>query len=196
MPEEWYHQGRLVLDSLNRPVIRYVDIPDVLSTTFPGYAIEAIMRIDSRIQMADIVARMPTTIQRGTGVVAMVQKCTLNIRTMRFRDQAGCLAWSGKLGSKAMEKFLEAHLAQELKAANTTKGFRDLTRDEVLSLKKSNAHLFAAREAKKKATAQAKAGADVALSGAAATAMATPAAEEPDAEGDGDDFDAALYVVS
>lgn len=205
MPGEWYHQGRLVLDYLNRPMIRFLDIPDVLATTFPGYAIEAIMRLDSRIQVQDILSRMPTSVQRKSGKVAGMNKSSLNVRSLRFREVAGCLAWREKLGSKAMEEFLEANLAPELKAANTTKGFRDLTQENIDWVKLRNKTSFAAREAKKKATAEAKKG---------ATAMATPAAEEDngdvedvfgeadateeaDAEGvTDDDLDGSRYPVS
>ena len=133
-PEEWYHKGRLVLDHSHQPVIHYHDIPDVVSSKFPGYAIEAIQRTDSRITLGDILARMPRSVKtkspKAKKPSVVLTTNSLTQRTHRFRVQAGCLSWKVRKGSEAMEEFLEKHLSPESKVANSTKDFRDLTKEE------------------------------------------------------------------
>ena len=115
-------------------MIHYRDIPDVVSSKFPGYAIEAIQRTDSRITLADILARMPPTVKtispNAKKAAVIPSTNSLTQRTHRFRLKAGCLAWKVRKGSEAMEEFLEKHLSIQSKAANSTKDFRDLTKEE------------------------------------------------------------------
>ena len=141
-PKEWFHNGCLVLDRYDRPMIRFRDIPDVLSSTFPGYAAEAIQRIDSRITLTDILMRMPKTVKSQNGKETELSENTLIQRTHRFRLKAGCVAWNERRSSKAIEEFLEEHLPASLKEANTTLGFRDLTPDEMKHLEKANGKRF------------------------------------------------------
>lgn len=131
--EEWYHNGRLVLDNNDRPLIRFLDILDVLSSAFPTYVIEAILRTDSRIHLLDMLARMPPAILRKAGTEGVVKGGTASQRTHRFRREAGCLE---RDGSKTEKTFLEEHQLPALKAANTTLGFRDLTEAESNGLKR------------------------------------------------------------
>ena len=198
-PKEWVHNGHLVLDRDDRPIIHYRNIPAVVSSEFPSYAVEAIQRIDSRITLRDILAfaaptgpinptaravpaaaeqefygggrgltwkfsgmngvldqvgyeigpaapaaptcqaafaaptaRMPITIKRKNGKDSVVKDNAITQRTHRFRLKAGCVAWKERRGSKVLEEFLNEHLPPELKKANTTLGFRDLTSIEFL----------------------------------------------------------------
>ena len=54
--------SRIILDKDNHPIVDYEDIPSVLSSNFgmqeEGYLLEAIRRIDMRIQRTDFLARM------------------------------------------------------------------------------------------------------------------------------------------
>ena len=54
--------NKIVLDMDNHPVVAYEDIPLVLSSNFraneEGFLLEAIGRIDPRIERADFLARM------------------------------------------------------------------------------------------------------------------------------------------
>lgn len=54
--------GRIVLDKDNHPIVDYEDIPLVLSSNFgvneEGFLLEAIRRIDMRIERTDFLARM------------------------------------------------------------------------------------------------------------------------------------------
>ena len=203
-PEEWYHNGRIVLDKHDQPVIHFSDIPDVVSSKFPAYAIEAIMRIDSRIQYPDIVARMPEFQRSKAGKRVDITPNRLTLRTFRFRRKAGCLSWNkDSPGNKRLEEFLESRLPPELKAANTTLGFRDLTKEEEDGLSKNGA------------AAPAAPAATFAVSFTSAVPAVAPNlpptemdhgdiegtisedkhGEEADAEGESDDYDAARYVL-
>ncbi|MCJ1426379.1 hypothetical protein MMC29_004282 [Sticta canariensis] len=210
LPKEWYHNGRLVLDKHDQPVIHFRDIPDVVSSAFPAYAIEAIMRIDSRIQYPDIVARMPKILLRKSGKDGNITPNTLTLRTFRFRRQAGCLSWNkDSNGNKRLEDLLEAHLPPELKAANTTLGFRDLTKEEEAGLKGNAA---AAPAAPTVTLVVSSAPAAPAVAPAIAYVPVFPPIEkdhgdvegtvrededgvEADAEGESDDYDAAWNLL-
>lgn len=206
IPKEWYHNGRLVLDKYDQPVIRFDDIPDVVSSAFPAYAIEAIMRIDSRIQYPDIVARMPDVLRRKAGNDGNVTQNTLTLRTFRFRKRAGCLSWNkDSPGNKRLEDLLEAYLPPELKAANTTLGFRDLTKEEQAGLTENGA---AAPMAPTAILAVSSASTAPAIAPTVAYAPyflpieedhgdvedTTREDEEADAEGEGHDYDASRFL--
>ena len=72
---------------------------------------------------------MPDKIKRSNVISA---------RMSRFRDQAGCLCWHNRAGNDAMSTFLERHLPEHLKRANTTLGFRDLEKYEIVDLRLAN----------------------------------------------------------
>lgn len=189
-PEEWYHKGHLVLDKDNRPVILFSNIPDVLSSAFPAYAIEAILRTDSRIRISDILARMPSTVLRKVGTEGTVSANTISVRTNRFREEAGCLAWNERRGSKNMEELMERLLPPELKAANTTLGFRDLTPAETNGLKETRKVAATATAAPTAAPAAAVAEEDYDHD-AEETIGDADAEGEADANEQGDEYDAA-----
>lgn len=82
---------------------------------------------------------MPDAISKSSkGVRTMKRLAKTNVisaRMSRFRNQAGCLAWNDRAtGSEGMSNFLEKHLPENLKRANTTLGFRDLEKFEIAEL--------------------------------------------------------------
>ena len=138
--EHWYHMGRLVLDCEGIPVRRFINIPDVLSSEYPGHFMEANRRQDSRIQDRDFAARMPPICIGRNSDGQPIWKfpktaSALSSRRRRFRLRAGCLTWITK-PCPTMTKFLEEHLPQDLKDRNTTNGFRDLTPEEMLGVQR------------------------------------------------------------
>ena len=56
--ESMYDDGRIVLDPDNHPVRDFHDLPLVHSSEFEGWNMEAISRIDTRIERTDFRARM------------------------------------------------------------------------------------------------------------------------------------------
>lgn len=110
---------------------------------------EAIERMDNRITHRTFLQRMPITIQamsKGKAVAKDRPKTNvLAARMSRFRQQAGCLAWNDKVVSDIMLGFLEEHLPEHLKHANTTRGFRDLEKYEIAGLQVQNVGKYANR---------------------------------------------------
>lgn len=130
--KNWYYNGKLVVDRNKDIVRKFRNIPDVLSSQYPGAFLEAIKREDRRISYIDILARMPSKIKIDIGNGLYTEKAlycstTLLRRSTNFRLRAGILCWARNDVNKAMERFLEENLPQDLKDLNTTFGFRDLT---------------------------------------------------------------------
>ena len=63
---------------------------------------------------------------------------TINQRAQRFRIRAGCIAWCKREGTGAKNDTILGMIPNECIAANSTKGFRDLTRAEVDLVEKKN----------------------------------------------------------
>ena len=148
---------------------------------------------------------MPKILLRKSGKDGNVTPNTLTLRTFRFRRHAGCLSWNkDSPGNKRLEDLLEAHLPPELKAANTTLGFRDLTKEEEAGLKGNAAStvtlvVSSARAAPAVAPAIAyvpafsPTGKD--HGNVEGTIREDEAGEAVDAEGESDDYDAARYLL-
>lgn len=114
---------------------RFTNIPDVLSSEYPGVFMEANRRQDSRIKDRDFGGRMPPIIagtnRDGQPILKFPKSAnTLSSRRRRFRQRAGCITWGHK-PCPGMLRFLEERLPQDLKDRNTTYGFRDLTNEEI-----------------------------------------------------------------
>ena len=63
---------------------------------------------------------------------------TINQRAQRFRIRAACIAWCKREGTGAKNATILGMIPKECIAANSTKGFRDLTRAEVDLVEKKN----------------------------------------------------------
>lgn len=105
-PEEWWDHGRIVLSSLdNLPIKRYKVIPDTLSSKLSGRDMEAMRRLDLRIQQRDFRARMPRKILLNGGVVKhLYDLSTVGMRMSRFRKANGLLSWVERQGSKEIRE--------------------------------------------------------------------------------------------
>ena len=56
---------------------------------------------------------------------------TINQRAQRFRIRAACIAWCKREGTGAKNEIILGMIPKECIAANSTKGFRDLTKPEI-----------------------------------------------------------------
>ena len=61
-----FDEGRVVLDLDNDPIKDYKDIPLTLSSVVEGALMEAISRLDNRIQIYDFWARLLVHLFRAT----------------------------------------------------------------------------------------------------------------------------------
>ena len=70
-------------------------------------------------------------LQRGKWHDGPARYGTIGMRATRFRQQTGLLSWTKREGSEAKNVNILKILPQDCKDANSTKSFRDLTRDEI-----------------------------------------------------------------
>ena len=121
-----------------------MDIPWTCSSEIKGFELEAIQRMDSRITFHDFRARMPR--ERLVSTKKTPVPCTkkqytsnaLNMRASRFRQEAGCLSWSIRQGTREINEYILKLYPRECLEANSSKTFRNLTLDEQASLKSIN----------------------------------------------------------
>lgn len=132
------HQGRIVLDLNDDPVISWAELPLVLSSEYEGYEMEVVRRLNSRISFIDIRARMPRQQWKAGRWHDAYAPGTLSMRNSRFRIGACCLAWSVREGSDVIKAYLDRLLPAACHQANSTAEFRDLTSYEVLQAQNPN----------------------------------------------------------
>ncbi|CAO1603879.1 hypothetical protein XANCAGTX0491_007455 [Xanthoria calcicola] len=137
--QDWYHKGRLVLDLDGKRMRDFHHLPVVCSTHIPGGHIEALMRVDDRTTYADIRGRMPpTTISKSKGIAKdKPQKGTnaLSAAARTFRETTGMLSWSRRAGSEVFNNYILANLPADLKKRNTTRGWRDISKAEIATIR-------------------------------------------------------------
>ena len=139
----WYRDNRVVLDSNNNPVKDFSDIPSTCSSELQGFEIEAIQRLNPNISVHDLIARMPHNRILGSGEThKQFIPSTIGMRSLRFRERAGCLSWLNRSGSENIQDYLMKLWPIECKDANSTKTFRDLTSKEKKDMKAANRGLF------------------------------------------------------
>ncbi|KAM0804762.1 hypothetical protein BDR22DRAFT_834859 [Usnea florida] len=129
-----YEEDCIVLDLDNEPLKAFESIPLTISFAVEGALMEAIIRYDERISIRDF--RRPGTCGKGP----IIEKHALNERRNRFR-LANCVSSWGppRKGCPAIRSHLESLLTPEMKAANTTRGLRKLSKAEQDEAKKGNA---------------------------------------------------------
>ena len=105
-----------------------------------GFRLDAIQKRNPQLQTKDLLGRLPRkhTVSRESDnretTVSMVSGQALNNVAMRWRWQAGILSWSRRANADGTQKFLEQFLTAEQITRNTTRGSRDLTKEEVAEL--------------------------------------------------------------
>ncbi|KAK4694553.1 hypothetical protein P7C71_g3046, partial [Lecanoromycetidae sp. Uapishka_2] len=149
-----YH-GRVMLDPFDHPIRDFGrDLPIVLSTELKGDEVEHYLRKNLAIKIYDLIARMPngyTVINRTyTGPPRIL---TLRERATKFREKAGCLAWTKRDGSGCINDFILSLLPA---GATTTRSLgRDLTAQEMVLRKAGNKGKYSNRRRKAKRDAEA-----------------------------------------
>lgn len=136
------HNGKIVLDHENHPILAFRNMPATISTKVEGGLQEAICREDSRIDVKDFRARMMEN-PRGRKKGKRPTLSAISMRRSRFRWRAGYLSWTTRTGSQDIKDYLDGLLPDFCKIQNSTKGFRDLKRSEVklMTEKNRNKHL-------------------------------------------------------
>ena len=141
-PDIWVYRGQIVLDPESDPVLKWREIPLVLSSAYEGYDMEVIRRLNPNIKVKDFRARMPRTIMKGSTQKKSWGPSTLSMRISRFRLSACCLAWSDREGSDVIKAYLDKLLPQQCHDDNSTENFRDLTKIETREARRLNKGKF------------------------------------------------------
>ncbi|KAL8997278.1 MAG: hypothetical protein Q9169_003420 [Polycauliona sp. 2 TL-2023] len=135
----WYHKGKLVLDLDGKPMKKFPHLPGVCSSKIPGGHIEALMRFDDRTIYADIRGRMPPTrkvkIKGKLTDRVQIGSNALSASAKEFRETTGMLSWKVRAGVDAFNDYIRANLPEDLKARNTTRGWRDITKAEIMTIR-------------------------------------------------------------
>ncbi|KAL9613290.1 MAG: hypothetical protein Q9167_002157 [Letrouitia subvulpina] len=136
-------QGRIVLDSNNHPVVNW-DIPLTLSSEVEGGRLEAMHRLNGKINKDDFCARMPNerVITNGEVIKRQIPNA-FGQRMLRFRMRAGIPTWNTKTGSDEVRsriiECIPAETLNQILQTNSTRCFRDLSDKELLYVEKGNA---------------------------------------------------------
>ena len=148
-----YEEDCIVLDLDNEPLKAFESIPLTISSAVEEALMEAIIRYDTRISVRDFWARLSVLVSQAPswgilitrrpgicGKGPIIQEHTLGQRRNRFRLANCVTSWGPRRkGCPAIRSYLESLLTPEMKAANTTRGLRKLSKAEQHEAKKGNA---------------------------------------------------------
>ena len=140
----WIHNGCVVLDYDNHPILNFRNIPDTLSSKLEGGLQEAIMREDARIDVKDFRVRMPID-PKNKGQMSLPTNSAISMRRSRFRWKAGYISWTKRTGWVDIKNYLDNLLPKECHLANDTRNFRELKRSEVKKMALMNRGRFLER---------------------------------------------------
>lgn len=97
------------------------------------------MRFDDRVDYADIRARMLPTIlvyQNDETVEKPLKHVrTFGAATQRYREVAGCPSWYDEPEGEALNNYVKSILPVDCFAKNSTRGFRNLSQEEIHALR-------------------------------------------------------------
>jgi hypothetical protein len=129
------HKGQKVylLDTEGYPIKDFKVLPMALSTKLEGFRIEAYKRLDDRIKLSDIQARMMPVWNAKKRELAVPGTNVLNMRMLRVRRRHRCLAW-GTGGDTAFQQVMDREMTKKMVKENTTKALRPLSKKEVTYL--------------------------------------------------------------
>ncbi len=135
----WRYNGYLVLDLNRKPIRNFRHLPYTISSKIPGGHIEALMRFDNRVDYSDIRARMlPTILVSKNGEVVerpLKHVRTFSAATQNYREVAGCPSWYDEPEGEALNNYDKSILPADCFAKNSTRGFRNLSQEEINALR-------------------------------------------------------------
>lgn len=133
----WYDQQRIVLGYNNVPVRRWSHLPATISSRITGQEIEALLRLDRRTGLADLMARMPKKEQSADKVSSttpILHSTHFSNIQREARLRLCCRSWTmRRAGPAQIDRALELYLLQhfpQFKITRSVKGFHDLDEHE------------------------------------------------------------------
>ena len=112
---------------------RHPSLPDTLSSAIEGWYLEAVMRLDRRIQRETIRARLPDARRPPNSKVeskGMFALTAISNKRMRFRRNEGLVAWDSRTASMELNDYFRSFIPQASLDRNSNEGGRGLTKAE------------------------------------------------------------------
>lgn len=132
------HQGRLVLDWRGNTIKDYRHLPLFISAQVEGWRAEALLKLDRRATLEDIVARMILTRDELSheNPMALISN-RIQRRQSRFRLFNRCMPSPINVpdDERAFAQLMSHELTPAMRAANSTRSLTPLTTDEFVLLK-------------------------------------------------------------
>lgn len=112
--DDWVYHGRVVLSVQdNLPLPKYDTLPDTLSSKITGAEMEAMLRLNPRVQARDLIGRMPMYYLSDDGNRLLLYSCsTISMRTSRFRREQALMGWRTRGGTDNTNEMVRAYLEQ------------------------------------------------------------------------------------
>ena len=123
------YKGHVVIDTTGTP-IRDFRIPLTISSKVEGLRIEAWMRIDNRLTLGDIEARMWTEGTPGVAKVPSYNRRALSKRASLARFRTGLISWVSKRGRDQWTALMDSLRTTEQRANNLATD-KDLTPQQI-----------------------------------------------------------------
>ncbi|KAL8713752.1 MAG: hypothetical protein Q9220_002278 [cf. Caloplaca sp. 1 TL-2023] len=143
VPPPMFWRRHLVVDIDRSPIWDFPHIPSTLSSNVEGGLLEALERLNSSTRHGDLTARAyeEDPPRNATEIEKEITRRHNRFagRMRRFRERHCLITWSSERGgSRGLIEYIDSILPPHLKAANTTRGFRDLRKGELLEARASN----------------------------------------------------------
>jgi len=137
-PQDFFWNKRRVIDRDNLGMRWFDDLPATISSAVEDFRLDAIQKLNPNIEWEDIWGRTPNEFRTGKEPGVRTRTAltvpALSNRTLRFRREAGTLAWDRKdeIGNEIASEFFENLMGEDCIKDNNTYAFgRDLRPEEV-----------------------------------------------------------------
>lgn len=137
-PQDFFWNKRRVIDRDNLGMRWFDDLPATISSAVEDFRLDAIQKLNPNIEWEDIWARTPNEFKTGKEPGIRTRSAltvpALSNRTLRFRREAGTLAWDRKdeIGNEIALEFFQNLMGEDCIKENNTFAFgRDLLPEEV-----------------------------------------------------------------
>ncbi len=137
-PQDFFWNTRRVIDRDNLGMRWFDDLPATISSAVEDFRLDAIQKLNPNIEWEDIWGRTPNEFRTGKEPGIRTRSAltvpALSNRTLRFRREAGTLAWDRKdeIGNEIALEFFRDLMGEDCIRDNNTFAFgRDLRPEEV-----------------------------------------------------------------
>ena len=128
-----------MIDRDNQGMRWFDDLPVTISSAIEGARLDAIQKLNPKIEWVDIIGRMPDKFQQHGKIRGVLSIPALSNKTLRFRRRAGILSWDRRddLVQEITLEYYRRVMGDACIEENNTQEFgRDLSLEEVRQLER------------------------------------------------------------